>query len=96
MSVMGDPVLRATSPSSSWVWRVILTVATMKTYSFRCTERAIHIEAMQLTSSDEKAAKRTADIRWLIEEQRGEWIGPHGLMLAGQVLGPGQTSVPDE
>lgn len=46
------------------------------------------IQPMSLISFDQEAAKRTADIRWHLE-QRGEVIGPYDLMLTGQALALG-------
>jgi len=46
------------------------------------------IQPMALIPFDEEAAKRTAGIRWHLE-QTGKMIGPYDLMLAGQALALG-------
>jgi tRNA(fMet)-specific endonuclease VapC len=46
------------------------------------------IQPMSLIPFDGEAAKRTADIRWHLE-QSGKAIGPYDLMLAGQALSLG-------
>ncbi len=49
-------------------------------------ERFMH--PLHFLPFDEYAAKRTARLRWFLE-QRGETIGPYDLMLAGQALSLG-------
>lgn len=50
------------------------------------------IQPMSLIPFDEEAAKRTAEIRWHLE-QNGQMIGPYDLMLGGQALSLGMILV---
>ena len=50
------------------------------------------VQPMSLIPFDEEAAKRTAEIRWHLE-QTGQMIGPYDLMLAGQALALGMVLV---
>ena len=50
------------------------------------------IQPMSLIPFDEEAAKRTAEIRWHLE-QNGQMIGPYDLMLGGQALALGMILV---
>jgi len=79
----------------------VSTVSLYELYSgiARCRQPAIEqvkvdrlIQPMSLIPFDEEAAKRTADIRWLLE-QTGQMIGPYDLMLAGQALALGMILV---
>ncbi len=79
----------------------ISTVSLYELYSgiVRCRQPAEEqvkvdrlIQPMSLIPFDEEAAKRTADVRWLLQ-QTGQMIGPYDLMLAGQALALGMILV---
>jgi tRNA(fMet)-specific endonuclease VapC len=72
----------------------VSTVSFYELYSgiVRCRHPALEqikverlIQPMSLIPFDEEAAKRTAEIRWHLE-QNGQMIGPYDLMLGGQAL----------
>jgi tRNA(fMet)-specific endonuclease VapC len=96
-AMKGNPLvqvrLRSHAPS-------VFGISTVSLYELhsgivRCRQPALEqlkvdrlIQPMSLIPFDGEAAKRTADIRWHLE-QSGKAIGPYDLMLAGQALSLG-------
>ncbi len=85
--------LRAHPPSDCSISTV--TLYELHSGIVRCRQPAVEqakvdrlIQPLSLIPFDEAAAKRTAGVRWHLE-QAGQMIGPYDLMLAGQALALG-------